>query len=75
MDIGPALEDERRVKWMEHKGHIDLMLLDPISGIIVFRAQGNESGLNFYGWKTLSDSEVQGIMTEDQNPLFVFPSY
>ncbi len=70
-----ALENERRVKWMDRKGHIDLMLLDPISGIIVFRAVDNESGQNFYGWKTLGDSEVQGVMTEDQNPLFVFPSY
>ena len=50
------------------------MLLDPVNGILVFRAVDDETGENFYGWKTIGDSDVQGIMTGDQNPLFMFPS-
>ncbi len=75
LEIRWALEDERKVEWMGKSGHIDLMLLDPINNIIVFRAIANESGENFYGWKKLSNAQVQGIMTEDDSPLFVFPSY
>lgn len=74
LETAIALEDERRVRWSGKSGHIDLMLLDPVNGILVFRARDDESGENFYGWKTIGDSDVQGIMMGDQNPMFIFPS-
>lgn len=74
LETATALEDERRVKWMNRRGHIDLMLLDPVNGVLVFRAKDDETRENFYGWITLGDSDVQGIMMGDQNPLFMFPS-
>jgi len=59
---------------MTHTGHINLLLLDPINSLILFRAWDDEKWENFYGWRRIEDSDVQAIMAGDMNPLFVFPS-